>query len=62
MTANEVISSWEKIQQGVKEAETPMGKGEYNLSMVKARQTLEFMVHCLCGPGRYYGTRSVTLH
>ena len=48
MTANEVISSWEKIQQGVKEAETLMGKREYNLSMVKARQTLEFMVHCLC--------------
>ena len=48
MTANEAISSWEKIQQGVKEAETLMGKREYNLSMVKARQTLEFMVHCLC--------------
>ena len=47
MTANEAISSWEKIQQGVKEAETLMGKREYNLSMVKARQTLEFMVHCL---------------
>ena len=60
MTANEAISSWEKIQQGVKEAETLMGKREYNLSMVKARQTLEFMVHCLCD--RYYGTRSVTLH
>ena len=25
MTANEAISSWEKIQQGVKEAETLMG-------------------------------------
>lgn len=48
MAANETISSWEKIQQGVKEAETLMGKREYNLSMVKARQTLEFMVHCLC--------------
>ena len=30
MTANEAISSWEKIQQGVKEAETLMGKREYN--------------------------------
>lgn len=40
MTANEAISSWEKIQQGVKEAETLIGKREYNLSMVKARQTL----------------------
>lgn len=27
MTANEAISSWEKIQQGVKEAETLMEKG-----------------------------------
>ena len=42
MTANEAISSWEKIQQGVKEAETLIGKREYNLSMVKARQTLEW--------------------
>lgn len=48
MAGNETISSWEKIQQGVKEAETLMGKRQYNLSMVKARQTLEFMVHCLC--------------
>ena len=48
MTANEAISSWEKIQQGVKEAETLMGKREYNLSMVKARQTLEFMFLCRC--------------
>ena len=37
-------SSWDKIQQGVKDTERLIGQREYNASMVKARQTLEFMV------------------
>lgn len=37
-------SSWEKIQQGVKDTERLIVQREYNASMVKARQTLEFMV------------------
>lgn len=41
-------SSWEKIRQGVIEAETLIGKKQYNLSMVKSKQTLEYMIKCLC--------------
>lgn len=40
-------SSWEKIQKGVKETERLIGQKQYNLAMVKARQTLEYMVRCL---------------
>ena len=48
MAAPDTSSSWEKIRQGVKEAETLIGQKKYNLSMVKSRQTLEYMVRCLC--------------
>ena len=41
------VSSWDKIQRGVKETERLMGQKQYNLSMMKARQTLEYMVRCL---------------
>lgn len=37
-------SSWEKIQGGVKETERLIGQRDYNSAMMKARQTLEFMV------------------
>ena len=37
-------SSWEKIQQGVNDTERLIVQREYNASMMKARQTLEFMV------------------
>lgn len=37
-------NSWEKIQQGVKETERLIGQKEYNTSMIKSRQTLEYMV------------------
>lgn len=47
METSENRSSWEKIRQGVKDAETLIGQKKYNLSMVKSRQTLEFMVRCL---------------
>ena len=40
-TAN---NSWEKIQGGVKETERLIGQRDYNSAMMKARQTLEFMV------------------
>ena len=42
------ISSWERIQNGVRETERLIGQKKYNLAMVKARQTLEFMVKSLC--------------
>ncbi len=43
----ERTTSWQQIQQGVKEAENLIVRKEYNLVMIKARQTLEFMVRCL---------------
>ena len=41
------LSSWEIIQQGVRDTERLLGRKQYNLSMVKARQTLEYMVKLL---------------
>ena len=41
-------SSWEKIQIGVRDTERLIGQKKYNMAMIKARQTLEFMVKCLC--------------
>ena len=35
---------WEQIQKSVQETERLMGQKKYNLSMIKARQTMEFMV------------------
>lgn len=48
MAATDTNNSWEKIRQGVKDSETLIGQKKYNLSMVKSRQTLEYMVRCLC--------------
>ena len=42
--ANNTNTSWERIQQGVSDTERLIGQKEYNASMIKARQTLEFMV------------------
>ena len=39
---------WEKIQKNVQEAERLMGLKKYNLCMIKARQTLEYMVKLQC--------------
>lgn len=41
-------SSWERIQGGVRTAERLIGQKKYNEAMIKSRQTLEFMVKCLC--------------
>ena len=40
--------NWEKIQKSVQETERLMGQKKYNLSMIKARQTMEFMVKLQC--------------
>ncbi len=40
----DIASTWQKIQQGVKETERLIGQRQYNLAMVKARQTLEYMI------------------
>lgn len=39
---------WEKIQKNVQETERLMGQKKYNLSMIKARQTMEYMVKLQC--------------
>ena len=39
---------WEKIQKNVQETERLMGQKKYNQSMIKARQTLEYMVKLKC--------------
>ncbi len=47
-TSNTGQGTWEQIHNGVRETEKLIGKKNYNLAMVKARQTLEYMVKCLC--------------
>lgn len=47
MSNLEHTTSWQQIQQGVKEAECLIVNKNYNLVMVKARQTLECMVRCM---------------
>ncbi|MCC8025037.1 MAG: SH3 domain-containing protein [Clostridium sp.] len=47
MSNFERTTSWQQIQQGVKEIERLLGRNEYNLVMVKARQVLEYMVRCM---------------
>ena len=39
-TANTGQSTWEQIHGGVRETERLIGQKNYNLAMVKARQTL----------------------
>lgn len=38
---------WLRIQEGLRETERLMNQNQYNIAMIKARQTLEFMVNCL---------------
>ena len=47
MSNLEHTTGWQQIQQGVKEAERLIVNKNYNLVMVKARQTLECMVRCM---------------
>jgi len=41
---SDTMNSWALIQQGVRDTERLIGQKQYNLSMLKARQTLEYMV------------------
>ena len=54
-------SSWDKIQQGVKDTERLIVQREYNESMVKARQTLEFMVNFMKTAGYPKPPASITI-
>lgn len=47
MASSDINTSWENIRQGVKDAETLIGQKKYNMSMIKSRQTLEFMIRSL---------------
>ena len=44
MARNDIPNGWDKIRQNVQETERLMGQKQYNQSMIKARQTLEYMV------------------
>ena len=41
------ISNWDKIQKGVKDTEHNLSQKKYNMAMINARQTLEYMVRCM---------------
>ena len=43
-------SSWEQIRQSASDVERLIGQKQYNLAMVKARQSLEYMVKSLAEP------------
>lgn len=43
----DVLGTWEKIQQGMRETERLVSQKQNNLAMIKARQTLEYMVKSL---------------
>lgn len=47
MGTTDANSSWVQIQQGVKDVERLIGQKQYNMAMIKSRQTLEFMTRCL---------------
>ena len=47
MAANDGSGNWVLIQRGVRDTERLIGQKQYNLAMIKARQTLECMVKTL---------------
>ncbi len=52
MADNEIMNSWAEIRDGVSDVERLIGHRQYNLAMIRARQTLEFMVRCLAERSR----------
>ena len=49
MAGSNTNNSWERIQSGVRNTERLIRQKDYNSAMVKARQTVEFMVRTLIG-------------
>lgn len=47
MASGGTNNNWERIQLGIKNTERLIGQKDYNSAMVKARQTVEFMVRML---------------
>lgn len=48
MARTDIPSGWDKIRQNVQETERLMGQKQYNRSMIKAKQTVEYMVKLQC--------------
>ena len=48
MARNDIPNGWDKIRQNVQETERLMGQKQYNQSMIKAKQTVEYMVKLQC--------------
>ncbi len=48
MARSDIPSGWDKIRQNVQETERLMGQKQYNQSMIKASQTVEYMVKLQC--------------
>lgn len=47
--ASDTHSAWHRIQDGIRDTERLIRQDEYNLSMIKARQTLEIIIKQLSG-------------
>ncbi|MCI8659723.1 MAG: DUF4145 domain-containing protein [Lachnospiraceae bacterium] len=47
MASGSTNNNWERIQLGLKNTERLIGQKDYNSAMIKARQTIEFMVRML---------------
>ena len=43
MARNDIPNGWDKIRQNVQETERLMGQKQYNQSMIKAKQTVEYL-------------------
>lgn len=56
MAGNDNNNGWERIQLGVKATERLLKQKDYNSAMIKARQTLEFMVKTLANRARLTDT------
>ena len=48
MARNDIPNGWDKIRLNVQETERLMGQKKYNQSMIKAKQTVEYMVKLQC--------------
>ncbi len=48
MARNDIPNGWDKIRQNVQETERLIGQKQYNQSMIKAKQTVEYMVKLQC--------------
>lgn len=63
MARTDISSGWDKIRENVQETERLMGQKKYNQSMIKARQTVEYMVKLQCDQaGIVEGSMEAMIH